>query len=157
METVPRGTPLDPWYVTGFADGEGSFTYSRSGRQFVLYFSIKLTATDRPLLEALRDFFGAGKIYEVKARPPTRAALLFRVSRADELERVLEHFDAYPLRGAKQDAYRIWRQMVVLKRGFRDRLRDHDELDSLDRKLTATSRRRQDFEILELTGTREVG
>src|SRR3954454_4331406 len=49
METFSRGTspaPLDPWYVTGFVEGEGAFTYSRSGKQLALYFGLKLSRDD---------------------------------------------------------------------------------------------------------------
>ncbi len=126
METFSRGT-LDPWWVTGFCDGECSFTFSRSNSNVSLYFAVKLTATDRPLLVRLQDFFGVGKIYEVKARAPTgkggatKTASLFRVTRHDELPAVTNHFDRYPIQGEKAAAYRIWRAMVEIKTTFRGR------------------------------------
>src|SRR5690348_16853163 len=107
---------LDPWYVTGFADGVGTFTYSRSGNQIALYFAIKLTRADEPLLEQLREFFGVGRLYQVKA---TKSAALYRVTRHDELHRVTDHFDRYPLHGEKRLGYAVWREMVTLKRDFR--------------------------------------
>ena len=114
---------LDPWFVTGFVEGEGSFTYSRSGPRLALYFAIKLTRVDRPLLVAIQEFFyGAGTIYDVGPRAParasglTKAASYYRVCRRDDLARVVAHFDAYPLRGTKAESYRIWRQMVELRR-----------------------------------------
>src|SRR6266540_3811771 len=33
---------LNPWYVTGLVEGEGTFTYSRSGSHLALYFAVKL-------------------------------------------------------------------------------------------------------------------
>jgi hypothetical protein len=123
METFSRGTPkLDPWYVTGFAEGESCFTYSRSsGGVAQLYFAIKLTASDQPLLEAIRAFFGGiGAIYRVKPRTGpksglTKAAAYFRVSRIRELCRVINHFDRYPMKGNKALSYALWRQMVSMK------------------------------------------
>jgi hypothetical protein len=104
--------------VTGFSDAVASFTYSRSGKQLALYFAVK---ADPELLEQLQEFFGGiGRIYS--------AARYFRVSRRDELTRVVSHFDDYPLRSRKQKVFSIWRQMVIAKQEFR----------RPDRKLLAT-------------------
>lgn len=113
---------LNPWFVTGFCDGESAFTYSRNGsRGLELYFSIKLSKEDAPLLAELKAFFGVGSIYEVKARAPrafsgrTGTALLYRVSRPNELARVIAHFDVFPLVGRKAEAYRLWKEMYRVK------------------------------------------
>ena len=149
-ETFSRGTQaLDPWYVTGFVEGEGAFTFSRNGRQMALYFAIKLTGPDKSILEAIRGYFeGAGAIYRVAASAAptpssghTKEAAYYRISRREDLERVVAHFDRHPLRGSKARAYAIWRQMVVLKREFRKPNRA--ELDSLSAQLSAVSKRRK--------------
>jgi hypothetical protein len=133
VETFSRGT-LDPHWVTGFADGDASFTYSRSGRQLALYFAVKLTAADRPLLEEIQQFFqGSGRIYEVGAAP--RTAAYYRISRRDELMTVVDHFDAYPLRSTKKQVYDLWRQMVLAKQQFRQP--DRELLDGLAEKISA--------------------
>jgi hypothetical protein len=134
-ETFSRGTSLDPWYVTGFVEGEGAFTFSRSGRQMALYFAIKLTGADGPILEAIQGFFGgigASSGY-------TKTAAYYRVCRRGDLDRIVEHFDMYPLRGVKASAYAIWREMVILKRAFRKPVRE--ELDALAARLSAASPR----------------
>jgi hypothetical protein len=121
METFSRGTSggggaLNPWYVTGFCEGQGAFTFSRNGRQVALYFSLKRPMADRALLEEIRGYFGGiGKIYPV----PSRSAAYFRACRRDELPRVVAHFDRYPMRGAKAESYRVWRELVELKQAFR--------------------------------------
>ena len=108
--------------MTGFADGAASFTYSRSGQQLALYFAIKAEPT---LLGEVQAFFeGAGRIYDT----------YFRVSRRDELLRVVDHFDRYPLRSTKQEVYEVWRQMVMAKQEFRRP--DRALLDSLAAQLT---------------------
>ena len=131
---TPQSQILDPWWVTGFVEGEGCFTYSRSGSgSIALYFAVKLTRADRTLLEALQRFFGGvGIIYDVGPRVTspgsgfTKAASYYRVCRREHLGRILAHFDTYPPRGAKANSYRIWREMVLLKlesvRPLRDRL-----------------------------------
>ena len=149
MDTFSRETisALDPWYVTGFVDGEGAFTFSRNGRQMSLYFAIKLTAIDRPLLLQLQAFFGGiGEIYSVRARGAatagsgsTRAASYYRVCRRDHLPRVVQHFDAFPLRGAKRASYAVWREMVLLKQRFRQP--EREKLEALATRLSAASPR----------------
>jgi hypothetical protein len=126
---------LDPWYVTGLVEGEGTFTYSRSGTHMALYFAVKLTRADDALLVSLQSFFeGAGKICRVRPRAPsgragfTKAATYYRVCRRSELGRIVEHFDLYPLRGTKADSFQIWRLMVLLKREFPKTSRDRLEM-----------------------------
>ncbi|MSP61501.1 MAG: hypothetical protein EXR72_14415 [Myxococcales bacterium] len=140
METFSRETALlDPWYITGFVEGEGTFTYSRSGRQLALYFAVKLTAADLSLLEAVQAYFGGiGRIYAVRSAA-ARTTGYFRVCRHDDLVRVVSHFDRYPLRGTKVAAFEVWRQMVHLKRAFRASSRD--QLDALAQELSAASPR----------------
>ena len=65
-------TPLElnPWFITGFTDGEGSFSLSvgdvdkdtKKGK--VLYvFSIVLHKKDESLLISIQSTLGIGKIY----------------------------------------------------------------------------------------------
>jgi hypothetical protein len=130
MGTFSRET-LDPVWVTGFADAAGSFTYSRSSKQLALYFSLKVSETDRPVLEDLQTFFDAGRIYE---------PVYFRVTRREELIRIVDHFDRYPLRSSKRQAYEVWREMVVAKQRFRRP--DRDLLADLASRLSELSGRR---------------
>ena len=131
-------TQLDPWYVTGFVEGEGSFTYSRNGKQLSLYFGIKLGEADEPILTAIQEFFGGiGSIYYVQPRGESgKGAAYLRVCRREQLPVIVDHFDAYPLRGSKLAVYRIWREMVLLKQQFRQPPRD--ELQDLAAQLSAS-------------------
>jgi len=146
METVSHET-LDPWWVTGLVDGEGSFTYNRNGRQIAVVFAIKLTGVDRPIVERVQEFFGVGRLYRVAGREPTetsgatRTAAYYRVNRYDELPRITDHFDTYPLQSYKANSYKIWKAMVTLKREFRGR--NHAALDELALALSAAQPRNQ--------------
>lgn len=159
METFSRGT-LDPWYVTGFVDGEGCFTFSRHGAQIALYFALKLTATDRAILEDIQAFFGGiGRFYDVipRAAPTprsgfTKAAIYYRVSRRDELPVIVDHFDRYPLRGLKRSQFDIWRAMVQLKLdNFRTPRRE--EMNDLAARLSAASPRNGVWAQPDASGT----
>ena len=133
--------------MTGFSDGEGSFTYSRSGKQIALYFAIKLSSIDHPLLEDIRAFFGVGKIYNVKPRASTtrsgatKPASYYRVTHRADLQRVVEHFDQYPLRTSKQRVYEIWRVMVQMKLQFRQT--DREAMNVLAERLSSCVERNQ--------------
>jgi LAGLIDADG endonuclease len=147
VETFSRGT-LDPHWLTGFVDGEGSFTYSRSSKQIGVYFALKLTSSDRPLLEDIREYLGGiGSIYTAAARAAgdrsgaTKTAAYFRVTRRDELMHVVDHFDRYPLRSQKRDVYDLWRMMVHAKQRFRKPNREL--LESLASRITALCVRKQ--------------
>lgn len=109
MAIVPRGS-LDPWYVTGLAESTGSFTFNRTSHNITLVFSVKVAEKDRDLLEELQSFFGVGSIYAVRAS----GSALFKITRNDGLQAVVEHFTAYPLR-TKRAAWETWREMVALK------------------------------------------
>jgi LAGLIDADG DNA endonuclease family protein len=105
---------VDPHYVTGLAEGQGSFTYSRSGRQLAVYFALKLDAEDRVILEQLQDFFeGAGTIYDSGAKA------YYRVTHREDLKAIVAHFDQFPLQTKKARSYGIWRSMVLAKQAFR--------------------------------------
>src|SRR3972149_758438 len=124
METFSRETiqqySLNPWYITGLVDGEGTFTFSRSGNHMALYFGLKLTAQDKSTLELVREFFnGIGQIYHAKAYSSnggkTKTAFYFRVTRISDLSKIVNHFDNYPLKSTKNEQFKIWKEMVVVK------------------------------------------
>ena len=113
---------LDPWFVTGFSDGEAAFTFSRSNNAFALYFSITQRADNRETVEKIQQYFGGvGRIYSRKESLPTKnsghtkASVIYRVCRQDELMRIIEHFDRFPLQGSKKEVYNIWRDMAIEK------------------------------------------
>ena len=65
-----RGSPkLDPYFVTGFIDGEGSFSFNlarnlklKSGWSVQAVFSIGLHLKDIEVLKLIQEYFGVGHI-----------------------------------------------------------------------------------------------
>ena len=149
MEEPRVEASLDPWYVTGLVEAGGCFTFSRSsGSSMVLYFAVRLLPAEEDLLESLQRFFGGiGTAYRVRPRAAShaagfaQAASYYRVCRRGELARVVEHFDSYPLKGARAAAFQIWRLMVLLKLEFPRT--SGGELEVLAKKLSAATRRRR--------------
>lgn len=145
---------LDPWYVSGFCDGEAAFTYSRMGGSFALYFAVKQREANRQIVENIQQYFNyIGKIYVSKESMPTpnsgfsRASAYFRVTRIEELKVVLDHFDKYPLQSdKKQAAYNVWRQMVLYKlENYRDI--EYDKIRVLAEKLSELNSQSRAFKI----------
>lgn len=145
---------LDPWYISGFCDGEAAFTYSRMGGSFALYFAIKQREDNKQIVEDIQRYFNyIGKIYTSKESAPTKnsgftkASAYFRVTRIDELKTVLGHFDKYPLQSdKKQAAYNIWRQMVLYKmEHYRDI--DYDKIRVLAERLSELNSQSRAFKV----------
>ncbi len=97
--------PLDPWYVTGLTDGEGCFCISlairaklRTGLEVRPSFSLSLNEKDLGLLEGLQAFFGCGWIRESKN---DRTFKYEARSIGDLTNKILPHFERFPLRGDK--------------------------------------------------------
>lgn len=115
---------LNPYFVTGLTEGEGSFTYFRNSgdpRSISLVFALSLTKDDYGLILSLREFFGFGKIYWFGSRKPTehsgntRAKRFYRVTKMTDLYRIIKHFDAYPLQGHKGKVYDAWKDLLFYK------------------------------------------
>jgi hypothetical protein len=94
---------LDPAYVVGLVDGEGSFTiYVRDpdaekkvARRVVVEpkFYIKLIERDKDILYALQDFFGCGSVYFQKDnRPNHQHCYRYEVFRWEELRTIIIPF-----------------------------------------------------------------
>jgi hypothetical protein len=96
---------LDPWYVTGLAEGEGCFCVSfakraklRLGLECRPSFALSLNERDRDLLLALQAFFECGWIRESRSDRTWKYEV--RAIR-DLTDSILPHFERFPLRGSK--------------------------------------------------------
>lgn len=145
---------LNPWYVTGFCDGEAAFTYSRAGGSFALYFAIRQREDNQQIIEDIHEYFNyVGNMYYGKEIPAasdsglTKPSVYYRVTKIDELQRIVAHFNKYPLQSKKKHAtYLVWREMVVYKlenyRGV-----DYDTLRNLAEKLSTLNSQSRAFKI----------
>jgi hypothetical protein len=100
---------LDPWYVTGLTEGEGCFCVSfavrpklKVGVEARPSFALSLNERDRELLGELQTYFECGWIRESRS---DRTFKYEARSVRDLLDRVVPHFEAYPMRGVKQRAF----------------------------------------------------
>ncbi|MFH1457657.1 MAG: LAGLIDADG family homing endonuclease [Candidatus Omnitrophota bacterium] len=145
---------LNPWYITGFADGEAAFTYSRQGGTFSMYFAIKQREDNQQIVEEIQGYFDyVGNIYKGKESKSylkgglTKQSSYYRVTRINELKRIVEHFDRYPLQsGKKQEVYKAWREMVIHKlENYRSI--DYDKLRYLAERLSRLNTQSRAFKV----------
>ena len=145
---------LDPWYVTGFCDGEAAFTYSRSGGTFAISFSIKQRSDNSQIIEDIWEFFNhVGNVYNGKRAAPTKnsgdtkPSVIYKVSRVDELLVIINHFDRYPPKSKKKnEAYNVWREMVMHKSDNYYKV-DYNKLRALAEKLSSLNSKSRAFVI----------
>lgn len=121
---------LNPWFVTGFTDGEGSFSIivAKSGTfkvqwQARLFFQISIHVKDIILLEQIKKYFGVGEIY-----PKTSDSIIYTVRSIKDLTVIINHFEKYPLITQKWADYEIWKQAFVLIKN-----KEHLTLDGLSK------------------------
>ena len=86
---------LNPYYVTGFTDGEGCFSITvspnpryKTGYRVKAVFHIGLHIRDLALLEQIQLLFGVGKITKLGAE-----SVLFRVSGIEDFKVIINHLD----------------------------------------------------------------
>lgn len=107
---------IDPWFITGFTDGEGCFTCSvlksssyKLGWEIQLNFQIKLHVRDYPIL--LRIQHSLGGIGTVTSKQST---CVFRVRKIGELIELVKFFDKYPLISYKRGEYLLFKQILSI-------------------------------------------
>ena len=110
------GFKLNPWFVTGFTDGDGSFAVSITkkkegiGWKIVPIFTIGLDLKDLDLLVQIKDFFKTGNIYTSK-----RGVVYYTVgSVKDIVKYIIPHFDKFPLVTQKLKDFMLFKEIVLL-------------------------------------------
>ncbi|KKT92176.1 MAG: LAGLIDADG homing endonuclease [Candidatus Jorgensenbacteria bacterium GW2011_GWA2_45_13] len=122
---------LQPEYILGLVDGEGSFTVyvkNPDERKNVKRrvraepkFYLKLIEKDKMILSELKDFFGCGNVYYQKdTRKNHHDCYRYEVANRDDLRRViLPFFRKHPLRfpSKKKDFEMFCRIMKMIEKG----------------------------------------
>lgn len=115
---LPTPINLTPGFVTGLADGEGSFGIylqktaknQQTGYQVKYEFTIVLHDRDRALLENVQLFFnGIGGIDK-----HGKTSSKYRVSSIKDLSIIIDHFDKYPLLTQKRANYLLFKRAFEL-------------------------------------------
>ncbi len=124
---------IDPWYITGFTDGEGCFslflnTESRLRKNgsvsvytyWVTVFRIHLRGDDIKVLKEIQTYFKCGSVGLFNSSSQKKLdnfignAAYHVKSRQEIVEHIIPHFDKYTLRAKKLDTYKLWREAVLI-------------------------------------------
>ena len=113
QEKLLENQILNPWFLTGFVDGEGCFRLNivknklNTEWEVRLSFSISLHIKDRSLLEKKKIIIliGTGKIFK-----HGRQSVQLVVSSKKDLQKIIKHFDKFPLITQKFTHYELWKK-----------------------------------------------
>jgi hypothetical protein len=117
LRPIHNNTPkLNPWFVTGFTDGDGSFLINVrpkpnrvTGYGVELVFRVNLHSRDRALLENFRDFFGVGRLTAVSEKYSQ-----YWVGALEDIRVIVKHFNNYPLITQKWSDFELFKKAVDL-------------------------------------------
>jgi LAGLIDADG endonuclease len=105
---------LNPWFITGFADAEGCFSFaikpdakSKLKWRTSPLFVIKLHIKDIAQLELIKSSLMVGKI---RTNGINSVACAYVVESIKELKIIVDHFNKYPLVTEKASDYLIFKQ-----------------------------------------------
>ena len=146
-----RKKKLNPHYVCGFIDGEGSFSVSIGKhktlkRRFEVRpeFEIELRKDDQEILERLLITIGIGRIYDCSYdRYGWYPHVKYKITSVWDMKEYLFPFlDTYPLQAKKSRSYKIFKIIVLMlcdkkhlsDKGFNKIVKLRDELRILGKK-----------------------
>lgn len=111
---------IDPWYISGFTDGEGTFHVSFARRvdlprkwAIIPEFHISQHQDRASVLNEIQAHFGCGAIRENHRGRVNDVTRVFVVrSRRDLLDKIIPFFRKYPLRSQKRDDFQLFAEIV---------------------------------------------
>lgn len=101
----------DPYWITGFVDGEGTFdikiysSKTNAGFAVQLRFRIPQHDRDSKLIELLLKYFSSGSV-EKHTKYPAVTLVITKFTTISE--QIIPFFESYPLVGVKKNDYLDW-------------------------------------------------
>ena len=90
---------MNPYFISGFVDGEGCFLVQisrnseiKTGWRVKITFTVVLHSKDKVVLECIQSYWNVGGITKHGTQ-----SYQFRVSSEKDLAVIIDHFDKYPL------------------------------------------------------------
>lgn len=114
---------LNPQYIVGFIDGEGSFSvsiYKDETMRNRIYvkpeFEIELRADDKEILKKIQEVLDCGIIYDCNyERYGWYPHVKYKISRIDDLnEKLIPFLEKYPLQAKKAKTFRHFKAIVKM-------------------------------------------
>lgn len=115
-EFTTQPETINPYWATGFTEGEGCFFVIIHENKAKGYFAVRIGyqltqhIRDFLLIKSLKYFFKCGR-----TEPSRKAAISFRVTKTnDNLEKIVPFFEKYPLLGSKSKDFKDWVEVSKL-------------------------------------------
>ncbi len=113
---------INPWYITGFVEGEGTFHVALSpdprmkfGWKIIPEFHVNQSYLRKDILEEIRKYFGCGYIQKNHAKNKNDTTFVYVVRQREDLnDKIIPFFERYPLRSKKYKNVQIFRKIVNL-------------------------------------------
>jgi len=113
---------IQPWYITGFTEGEGTFhvaisydSKTRFGIKIIPEFHINQSYLRKVLLEKIKDYFDCGYIRANHAQNKKDTTFVYVVRNRNDLKnKIIPFFQKYPLKSKKNNAFMIFTKIVNL-------------------------------------------
>lgn len=113
-----KNLKLNPWFISGFSDGEGCFHVSitknkkfKVGWEVRLSFKIELHCRDEDLLKQIQtSLSGVGSI----SKRGQRKSICFSVQSVIDMKIIINHFDKYPLITEGGSDFKLFKQVFHL-------------------------------------------
>lgn len=130
---------LNPQWVSGFTAGDGGFSiYVRPAKDYVLgekvycRFHIAQHSKDLELMQLFVQFFSCGKVVVRSSISTPRCDFIVQDT-SFLLDKIISHFDLYPLLNLKQEDFLCFREALFLIKGKKHLTREGlDKIKSLN-------------------------
>jgi len=124
--------PINPWWMTGFIDGDGSLSasvkYKNLGANgfkvvdpqktriaFQPSLSISQHKKNLILFNQIKEFFNSGNVYNKKASDGQYTHIQYKISSNKDIKSfIIPHFEKYPLISYKKHVYKIWYELIEI-------------------------------------------
>jgi hypothetical protein len=146
---------LNPYYVCGFVDGEGSFNINigkhnttKCRYEVRMAFEIELRADNREILERIRTTLECGGLYFLDyKRYGWNPHYKYRVQKQSDIDRkIIPFFKKYPLQGCKAKSFEIFAEAFnVIKRKEHLTLVGVDKLKEYQHQMRLIGKKRKTF------------
>lgn len=111
---------LEPWYVSGFVDGEGSFHIAlyqdatvKTGWRVIPEFHVSQRVSSKHVLQKLVKFFRCGYVKANHRTNPKDVTHVYVVrNRDDLLTNIIPFFEQYSLKTEKADDFKAFARIV---------------------------------------------
>jgi hypothetical protein len=117
-----RSKNLNPWYITGFVEGEGTFHVAiyrdkkmKCNLKFIPEFHINQSQLRKETLEEIQKYFGCGYIKNNHRKNIKDDTLVYVVRNRHDLQSIIiPFFKRYPLLSNKQESFMLLNKIIEL-------------------------------------------